>query len=181
MKNALMITTETRGMGESLKAIDRVKWTTGMPKVHDIDPRITADEIIDYIREKMTLQPRKEAQHEDRGGQRNGAKRDVRQTDADVAQRNASAKQDTPKGSGGASDASGGKPKGPYHEVGVQVVDAILAEVYRVQSVSHRSAAQKAERATPLGHAGAIVPRVPGATRRTRRQRWNLQLLRAQS
>ena len=71
MKNALMITTEDRGMGESLKAMDRVKWTTGMLKVQAIDPRLTADEIINFISEKMTLQHRKEAQHQDCGGQRN--------------------------------------------------------------------------------------------------------------
>eukprot|EP00670_Eutreptiella_braarudii_P004576 CAMPEP_0174305326 /NCGR_PEP_ID=MMETSP0809-20121228/61343_1 /TAXON_ID=73025 ORGANISM="Eutreptiella gymnastica-like, Strain CCMP1594" /NCGR_SAMPLE_ID=MMETSP0809 /ASSEMBLY_ACC=CAM_ASM_000658 /LENGTH=58 /DNA_ID=CAMNT_0015411781 /DNA_START=1419 /DNA_END=1595 /DNA_ORIENTATION=+ len=47
----------------------------------------------------MTLQHRNEAHHQDRGGQRNWVQRDVRQTDADGAP----AKQDTPKGSSGAS------------------------------------------------------------------------------
>ena len=54
MKNALMLTTEHRRMGDSLKAMDRVKWTTGMLKVQAIDPRMAADEIIDFIGEKMT-------------------------------------------------------------------------------------------------------------------------------
>ena len=63
MDNALMLTTEDRRMGDSLKAMDRVKWTTGM-----LMTRMTADEIIDFISEKMTLQTRKEAQHPDRGG-----------------------------------------------------------------------------------------------------------------
>ena len=42
MKNALMITTEDRGVGESLEAMDRVKSTTGMLKVQAIDPRMFA-------------------------------------------------------------------------------------------------------------------------------------------
>ena len=60
MKNALMLTTEDRMMGDSLKAMDRVKWTTGMLKVQAIDPRMTAEVIIDLVSEKMTLQHRKE-------------------------------------------------------------------------------------------------------------------------
>ena len=68
MKNALMLTTEDRRMGDSLQAMDGVKWTTGMLKVQAIDPLMTADEIIDFISEKMTLQHRREAQHQDQGG-----------------------------------------------------------------------------------------------------------------
>ena len=33
MKNALILTTEERRMGDSLKAMERVNWTTGMLKV----------------------------------------------------------------------------------------------------------------------------------------------------
>ena len=42
-----------------------------MLKIQAIAPQMTADEIIDFISEKMTLQHRKEAQHQERGGQRN--------------------------------------------------------------------------------------------------------------
>ena len=63
MKNALMLTTEDRRMGDSLKAMDRVKWTKGMLKVQAIDPRMNADAIVEFISEKMMLQHRKEAQH----------------------------------------------------------------------------------------------------------------------
>ena len=104
---------------------------------------MTVDEIIDFISEKMTLQHSKEAQHQDRGGKRNWQLRDVWQTDADVAEPATPAKQDKPKGHGSASDASGGKPQGLYPEVGVQAVDAILAEVYGVQSTSQANAARK--------------------------------------
>ena len=129
MKNALMLTTENRRMGHSLKAIDRVKCTTAMLKVRAIDPRVTADEIIDFISENMMLQHRNEALHHSRGGQENWQPQDVQQTDADVAERATLVKQDKPKGSGSASDATGATPQSPYPEVAVQVMEAILAEV----------------------------------------------------
>ena len=143
MKNALMLTTEDRRMGDNLKAMDRVKWTTGMLKIQAIDPRTSANDIIGFISEKVMLQHRKEAQHQDRGGQRNWQARVVQQMDADVAKPATPAKQDKPKGSGSASDASGGKSQSPYPEVGVQAVEAILAEVYGVQSTSQANAARK--------------------------------------
>ena len=130
-------------MGDSLKAIDRVKWTRGRLRNQAIDTRMTADQIIDFISEKLTLQHRKDAQYQDGGGQRNWQPRDVRQTDANVAQSAILAKQDRPEGRGSASDASGGKPQSRYPEVGVQAVDAILAEVYGVQSTSEAYAARK--------------------------------------
>ena len=68
MMNALMLTTEDRKMSESLKAMDRVKWTMTMLKVQAINPRMTTDEIIDSSSGRMTLQHRREAQHRDRGG-----------------------------------------------------------------------------------------------------------------
>ena len=129
-------------MDESLKATDRVRWTSGMLQVQAMDPRMTTDEIIDYISEKMTLQHCKEGQHQDRGGQPNWQQGATRQTDADVAETATPAKQDKPRGSGGASDASGGKPQNPYPEIGVQPVDAILAEVYGVESTSQMTTAQ---------------------------------------
>ena len=110
MKNAVMLTMEDRRMSDSLKAIDRVKWTRGMLKVQAVDPGMTADENIDFTSEKMTLQHRKEAQHQDGGGQRNWRPRDVQQTDADVAEPATLVKQDKPQGSGSVSDASGDKP-----------------------------------------------------------------------
>ena len=61
MKYTLMLTTEDRRMGDSLKAMDRVNWTTRLLKVQAIDPRMIADEIIGFISEKITLQHRKEA------------------------------------------------------------------------------------------------------------------------
>ena len=69
IKNALMLTMEDRMLGASLNAIDRVKWTTGMLTVEAIDPGITADEIVDFISKKMTLQHRKEVQHQETGNQ----------------------------------------------------------------------------------------------------------------
>ena len=42
-----------------------------MLKVQAIKPQMTADEIIDFTSEKMTLQHRKEAQDQEGGGQRN--------------------------------------------------------------------------------------------------------------
>ena len=65
MENALMLTTEDRMMGDSLEAMDRVKWTTRMLEVQANNPRMTADEIIGFISQKMTLRHRKEAQHQD--------------------------------------------------------------------------------------------------------------------
>ena len=50
--------------GDSLMPMDRVKWTTGMLNVQTIDPQMTADEIIDFVSEKMTLQHCKEVQHQ---------------------------------------------------------------------------------------------------------------------
>ena len=88
-----------------------------MLKVQAIDPRMTADEIIVFISEKMKLQHRREAQHQDQGGQQNRQPRHVGQTDADVAKPATPVKQDKPKGSGSASDASGGKPQSLYPEV----------------------------------------------------------------
>ena len=44
---------------------------------------MAADEIIDFISDKMSLQDLKEALHQDRGGQRNWFERDIRQTHAD--------------------------------------------------------------------------------------------------
>ena len=123
MRNALMLTTEGRRMGDGLKAMDRVKWTRGMLRVEAIDPRMTADEISDFISHKITLQHRKEAQHQERGGQRNWQPRDVRQTDADAAEPATPPNENKPKGSGSASDASEGKPQGLYREVGVQAVE----------------------------------------------------------
>ena len=119
--------------------------------VQGIDPLITADEIIDFISEKMTLQHRKEAQHQDRGGERNWQPRDVRQMDAEVAEPATPVKQDKPKGSGSVSHASGGKPQSPYPEVKVQAVDAILAEVYGVQSTSQAYATRKRKEPRPWG------------------------------
>ena len=150
MKNALMLTTEDRGMGESLKAMDRVKWTTGMLKVHAIDPRMTADDIIDFISEKMTIKHRNEAQHQDRGGQRNWVPRHVRQTDAEIADTSATpAKRATPKSSAGSPDVTTEKPRSPYPDVGVQAVDAILAEVFDVQSMSQRKRKEPRRWGTP--------------------------------
>ena len=143
MQIAPMLTTDDGRKGDSLKAMDRFKWTTGMLKVHAIDPPMTADETIDFISKMMTLQHRKEAQHQDRGGQRNWQPRDVRQTDAGAANHATPAKQDRLQGSGSAFDASRGKPQSQYPEVGVQAVDAILAEVYRVQSTCQANAARK--------------------------------------
>ena len=57
MKNSLMLPEEDCRMGVSLKAMDKVKLTTGRLKVQAIDPRTTADEIIDFISERMTMQP----------------------------------------------------------------------------------------------------------------------------
>ena len=127
MTNALMLSMGDRRMGESLKAMDEVKCTTGMLKVQAIDPRMTADEIIDLVSDKMTLQHRKEAQHQEPGSQRSWQPRNVRQTDADIAKTDYPTNQDKLKGSGSASHASEGKPL--YPEVGVQAADAILAEV----------------------------------------------------
>ena len=110
MKKALIVTTENRRIGDSLKAIDRVKWTTGMLNVQAMDPRMTADETNDFITQRMTLQRCKEGQHQDRGGQRNWPPREVRQAYAEVAEPATPVKRDKPKGSGSASDASGGKP-----------------------------------------------------------------------
>ena len=143
MKNALMLTMEDRRMGPRLNAMDRVKWTTGMLKVQATDARMTADEIINFISEKMTLQHRKEAEHQDLIAQRNWQPRDVWQIHADAAEPATPAKQDKPKGSGSTSDASRGKPRSLYPEVGVQAVDAILPEVYGVQSSSQANAARK--------------------------------------
>ena len=63
MKNALLLTLEDRRMDDSLNAMDRVKWTPGMLKVQAIDLRMTADYLIDFISEEMTLQHRKQAQY----------------------------------------------------------------------------------------------------------------------
>ena len=71
MKNALMLTTEDRRMPDSLKAMDRLKWTNGMLKDQAIDQRTTAHEVFHIITEKMMLHHRNEAQHQGRGGQRN--------------------------------------------------------------------------------------------------------------
>ena len=60
-----MLTTEHRRMGDSLKAMDRVKWTTKILMDQASDTRMTALEIIDFISEKVTLQPRNKAQHQD--------------------------------------------------------------------------------------------------------------------
>ena len=127
------------------------------------DAEGSGDDIIHFISKKMTLQHRKEAQHQDQGGQR-----DVWQTDADVAESDNPVKQDKPKGSGSASDASGGNPRSPCPEFGVQAVDAILAEVYGVQSTSQPNELAS-WRSAPLGYA-AVIPRVPQEARRTRRQ-----------
>ena len=85
MKNALRISMEDLGMRESTKTIDGVNSTTGMLKVQAIDRRMTADEVMHFIVEKITLQHHKEAKHQDRGGQH-----DVRHTDRDVAEGHAS-------------------------------------------------------------------------------------------
>ena len=143
MKNPLMITMEDRGMGERLKAMDRVKWTTGMLQVQAINPQMTADEIMDLISGKMTLRLRKEAQDHEPGGQRNWVQCDFRQMEAAIAESSTSTKQDMPKGSGGTPDVRRVKPQSPYTEVVVQAVGAILAEVYGVQSTSQKNATQK--------------------------------------
>ena len=67
----------------------------------------------------------------------------MRQTDAYPAASATPVKQDKPKGSESASDASGGKPQSPYPEVPVQAVDFILAQVYGLQSTSQANAARK--------------------------------------
>ena len=67
MKTALRLSTEDRRMGDSLKAMDRVKWTTGMLNVQAIDPQMTADGIIDFVSEEVTLPHRREAQHQHLG------------------------------------------------------------------------------------------------------------------
>ena len=100
MKNALVLPTEDRRMHDTRKAMNKVKWTTGILYVQALDQQMTADEAIDFIREKMRRHNRKEAQHQDRGGQCNWQPRDVRQTDAYVAEPATPAKQDRPKGSG---------------------------------------------------------------------------------
>ena len=67
--------------------------------------------------------------------------------DVDIAESSTPTKQDMPKGIGGTSDVTGDKPQSPYPKVGVmctlQAVDAILAEVYAVQSTSLNNATQK--------------------------------------
>ena len=143
MKKALMLTTEDRKMGECLKAMDRVKSTTRLLKVLAIDLQMTADEIIDFISEKMTPQHRKEAQHHDRESKQNWQRQDVRQTDADAAVTATPAKKDKTKGSGSSPDTSGGKPRTPHPEVEVHMVDAMLAEVIEVQSASQMKATLK--------------------------------------
>ena len=45
-------------MGES-----SVKWANVMPKAQAIDPRMTADEMFNFICEKVTLQHSYDAQH----------------------------------------------------------------------------------------------------------------------
>ena len=134
MKNTLMLSTENRRMGKSLKAMDKVWWTTGMLYVQAFDKAMIAAEIMDLIGKKMTLQHRKETQHEDGGGQRYWQLWDVEQTDAHMAKPAARSRPDKPEVSGSAAKASGGKPQSLYPEVGVQAVDAILAEVDGVQS-----------------------------------------------
>ena len=65
-----MITIEDRGIGERLRAIDRVKWTTDMLKVQVMYPQMIADEMVDFVIEKMTcITANEEAQHEDHGDQ----------------------------------------------------------------------------------------------------------------
>ena len=47
------------------------------------------------------------------------------------------------KGSYGISDLPGDKPQSPYSEVGLQAMDAILVELYGVQSTSRKKTTQK--------------------------------------
>ena len=143
MKNAPMITNEDRGMKDSHKAMDTVHWATGMLKLQAIDTGMAADEMIDFISKRIPLQHRKEAQHQDRGSQRNLFPRVLWQKAADAAEISTLNKQGTPKGSGRAFDASRGRPQRPFSEVGVQAVDGILAEVYGVQSTSQMNVARK--------------------------------------
>ena len=74
MKNALMLTTEDSWKGDSLRAMDTVKSTTGMQQVGAMDPPMTADEIIHLISERMTLQHHNEAQRQEPGDNETGSR-----------------------------------------------------------------------------------------------------------
>ena len=178
MKNALMLTTDNRRMGDSLKAKRRDKCTTGLLKVRAIDSRMPADEIIYFISKKMTLQHRKEAQHQDRGGERSWQLKDFWQMAADVTETATPVKQDMPKGSGGASDASGGNLR----------VRTLSLECRRwtpswrkCTGCSPQGMRMQAEGAAPLRYAAAVIPRVPREARQTRQQGQLICLLRAES